>query len=177
MELKSPKRYYIFKLILFVILDVFIFLLRAQILEYLKIFIGTLMLLYSVEEIAFELVYDRKNFFHKEKPYLGFVELLIGISVLITDIPFSTVCVVWATWAILREAYEIKDIIVELKNHLPRIISGVESFIAIGLSIQLIIAPSEIGAMIHIYLLLAELICAPLVPLLDIVLPDKKKAK
>ena len=55
----------------------------------------------------------------------------------------------------------------KLKNIVPKILSGVESIVIIVFSILLLIEPGHHHAMIHLYLLMAELVIAPLTPLLD----------
>ena len=89
------------------------------------------------------------------------------IAIPSSSISFETICVVWAVWSILREAYEIKEIVIDLKSIAPRIISGVESLIMIGLSISLVLHPTLEHVMIHIYFLTVELLLSPLIPLMD----------
>lgn len=173
MEEKSHVKYFLIKLIVFVILGVVVFVFRETFVEHLKYFIGGLMLLYAVEEILFEIIYSRKHFFHKEKVYLGLIELILGLVLLIANVSYESVCIIWAVWSILRESYEIKEIIAELKCWVPRILSGVESIAVIVFSVMLILEPGEHHAMIHLYLLLVELVLTPLVPLLDELIYEK----
>ena len=93
---------------------------------------------------------------------------------LFVNFSYESVCVIWATWSILRESYEIKEIACELKNIVPKVISGVESIVVIVFSILLLIEPGHHHALIHLYLLLAELLITPLTPLLDELLTNKK---
>ena len=174
-EEKSHIKYFSIKLGLFAIIAILVFIFREPLVENLKYFIGGLMLLYGLEEILFEVLYSRHHIFHQNKIYLGFIEILLGVVVLAVPMSYESVCIIWATWSILREAYEIKEVVTELKCLAPKIISATESAVIIVFSILLIIEPGEHHAMIHLYLLLAELIISPLTPLLDEILAKKKQ--
>lgn len=175
MNEKNSIKYNLIKLGLYVVLAVLIFIFREQLVEHLKFFIGGLMILYAVEEILFIIIHHIHHILHEDKVYLGFIELILGIVLMCVNVSYESVCIIWATWSILRESYEIKEIACELKHIVPKIISGVESLVIIIFSILLIIEPGEHHAMIHLYLLLAELVIAPLTPLLDELLMKKKK--
>ena len=178
LEEKPHIKYYSIKLAIYAVLAVLVFIFREQLVANLKYFIGGLMVLYGLEEILFEVLYSRHHILHQGKIYLGFIELLLGIVILVVSMPdeleIMYVCIIWATWSILREAYEIKEIFSEIKCLLPKIISGTESAVILVFSILLIVEPGAHHAMIHLYLLLAELIISPLTPLLDETLAKKK---
>ena len=180
-EERSHVKYYAIKLAIYVVLAVLVFVFRETLVEYLKYFIGGLMLLYGLEEILFEIVFKDKHFWHKDKIYLGSIEIVFGTTLLIINLPYEAdyeaVCVVWATWSIVREAFEIKELVTEIKSWTLTIISGIESIAVIVLSVMLILEPGEHHAMIHMYLLLAELVLTPLIPMLDEIILEKKKAK
>ena len=179
---KSHILYYSIKLGIFASFAIAIFILNAHIIPHLKYFIGGLMLTYGVEETLYEIWYHGKKFYKGEKTYLGLVEIVLGVTLLF--VPFGTeeeeiiklTCLVWAAWAILREAFEIKELVLEVKSITLTIISGIESVAAIVLSIMLMCEPGEHHALFHLYFLTLELILAPLVPLLDEII-EKKKAK
>ncbi len=175
MNEKNSIKYNLIKLGLYVVLAVLIFIFKEQLIEHLKFFIGGLMFLYAVEEILFIIIHHIHHILHEDKVYLGFIELILGIVLMCVNVSYESVCIIWATWSILRESYEIKEIACELKHVVPKIISGIESLVIIVFSILLIIEPGEHHAMIHLYLLLAELVIAPLTPLLDELLMKKKK--
>lgn len=177
MEERPHIKYHAIKLGLFVILAILVFVFRVELVENLKYFIGGLMLLYGLEEILYEIIYSRSHLLHKDKVYLGFIELLLGAAMLSVPMSYESVCIIWATWSILREAYEIKEIFNEIKNIVPKILSATESAVIIVFSILLLIEPGEHHAMIHLYLLLAELIISPLTPLLDELLSKKKEVE
>lgn len=180
-EEKSHIKYLIVKLAIFVVLAVLVFVFREQLIEHLKYFIGGLMLLYGVEEVLFEVIFHGKNFWKCEKTYLGLVELILGTTLFFFPLEgnaeeiIKMTCVIWAAWSIIREAFEIRELIVEIKSVVLTIISGIESVAVIVLSVMLILEPGEHHAMIHLYLLLVELVVAPLTPLLDELLTKKSK--
>lgn len=174
MNEKNCIKYNLIKLAVYVVLAVLVFVFREKLVEHLKIFIGGLMILYAVEEVLFIVLHHVHHILHEDKVYLGFIELLLGIVLLCVDISFEGVCIIWATWSILRESYEIKEIACELKNIVPKVLSGVESIVIIVFSILLLIEPGHHHALIHLYLLMAELVIAPLTPLLDELLTKRK---
>ena len=177
-ELPKPHViYHLIKLGVFTVLAVLIFLLREWMVEHLRYFIGSLMLLYASEEVLFDMLFERKHIFHASKIYLAFAETILGVTLYVVPVSIEVTCIIWATWSILRECQEIKEIIIYLKHILPRILSGIESIAAIVISVMLIIEPGEHHAMIHIYLLLFELVLNPLVPLLDELFEKMKEAK
>ena len=174
MKEKNCIKYNLIKLVIYIVLAVLIFVFREKLIENLKYFIGGLMLLYAFEEILFIVLHHVHHLLHEDKVYLGFIELVLGIVLLTVNFSYESVCVIWATWSILRESYEIKEIACELKNIVPKIISGVESIVVIVFSILLLVEPGHHHAMIHLYLLLAELVITPLTPLLDELLEKRK---
>ena len=172
---KSHKKYFYYKLAIYFILSVCTFVFRHDLVENLKYFIGTLMIIYRLEEFLFEIIYKGKDFWKAEKLFLGFVEFIFGVFLVFAEIDIETTCIIWASWAIVRESFEIRELVVEVKSLTLTIISGIESVAVIVLSFMLILEAGEHHAMIHLYLLLVELILTPLVPLLDEIFEDKKK--
>ncbi len=171
---KALIRYFIIKLAIFVTAAVLIFIFRTTLVESLKYFIGGLMVAYSIEEIIFCFIFHGSHIHKEAKFFLGVIDLILGIVLLVCNLPYETVCVIWACWSICREAFEIFEIINELEFLLPRILSGVESVAVIVFSIMLILEPGEHHVMIHVYLLLVELVFSPLVPLIDELWQHKK---
>ena len=186
-EEKSHIKYLFVKLGIFAILSactlLSVFLFKEQLVEHLKFAIGGLMLIYGVEEILFEVLFHRKNFWKCEKTYLGFVELILGTTLFFYPLAANDeevvkmTCVIWAAWSIIREAFEIRELVVEIKSIVLTIISGIESVAVIVLSVMLILEPGEHHAIIHFYMLSIELILTPLVPLLDEIIEAKKHKK
>ena len=171
----TPFKYLVVKFVIYAILAILIFIFREKQVEHLKLFIGSLMLLYGVDGIVFEILSHGKRFIHQNKAYLGLIELIFGIVLIASPLQFDYVCIIWATWSIVRESYEIKEIIADLKTMLPRILSGVESIVVIIFSIMLLLEPGEHHTLIHMCLLTAELVLNPLVVLLDEILIARKE--
>ena len=177
MSEKKRITYLLIKLVIFTILAALVLIFREGQVANLKPFIGALMLLYGIEGLLFEILNHHSHFLHETKSYLGFVEITFGIILLVVELQFEYVCIIWATWSIIRESYEIKEIVADMKSITPRILSGVESVIVIIFSVMLIMEPGEHHATIHMILLVAELILAPLVMLLDELIVGYKEKK
>ena len=178
MTSKIHTRYLLIKLAIFTTLAAFVLIYREKLVENLQPFIGSLMIFYGLEGILYEVLCHRLHFIHSGKSYLGLIELIFGTVLLVAPLEFAYVCVIWATWSIVRESYEIKEIISDIKTIPPKILSGVESIAVIVLSIMLILEPGEHHALIHMYMLVIELILNPATVLLDellIYLKEKKK--
>ena len=177
---ENPRlfKYFIVRFIIFTLLSAAILVLHAPlVIIYLKYFIGCLLLFYAFDELLIDALYKRKNFFHNEKIYLALVELVLALTVLCGELLPQTIYVIWATWSIIRESYEVKEIFCDFKNITPRVLSGVESVVVIVFSIMLIVEPVEHHALVHSYLLVAELIVTSLVPILEMFITKKKKPK
>lgn len=179
MENKRLRFWYlVVKLAIYVAIAVCVGLFQQGLLAYLKHFIGGLMVFYGLEEILYLVLVHRARFYREDKMYFGFVELVLGVGVLFAPLAIETVCMVWATWSIMREAVEIKEVILELKSWTSRTISLIESIAVIVFSIMLIFVPDDEHATTHLRILTIELILAPLIPLMDLVLVEfKSKAK
>ena len=172
-------RYNYIKLAIYFTLAVLMLVFKEPLIEHLKYFIGGLMIVYAFEEMLFETIFSRKHFFHQSKVYLGFIELLLGLILVIVDVSYESTCIIWATWSLLRETHEVEEILAELNTLPAKLLSGIESLVVIVFSVMLIIEPTEHHAMIHLYLLFVELIVAPLTPLVDetIIKIKNKKVK
>ena len=174
---KIHTRYYIIKLSIFIVIAVLVFAFRVQLVEHLQPFIGSLMIFYGLEEMLYEILCHKLHFIHKSKTYLGLVELIFGVVLLIAPLAFEYVCIIWATWSIVRESYELKEVVSEIKTLAPKILSGAESIAVIVFSVMLILEPAEHHALIHMYLLVVELILNPFTVLLDELLIHLKEKK
>lgn len=177
---KKHLIYQLIKLGAFTALAVLVFVFRNQQVEHLKPFIGSLMLLYGIEGLFYEIFFHHLHFIHEPKSYLGLIEIIFGIVLITSPLQFEYVCIIWATWSIVRESYELKELVSDYKTLLPKILSGVESITVIVFSVLLILEPGEHHAIIHMCLLTAELILNPLVVVIDewlIYLKEKKKAE
>ena len=177
---KPHIRYFMIKFAIFLVLAVLVLIFREQQVEHLQPFIGSLMIFYGVEGIFYEAFFHKLKFIRVNKTYLGLIELILGIVVIVAPLEFAYVCIIWATWSIIRESYELKELITDIKTWPPRIISGAESIAVIVFSILLIFEPGEHHALIHMGLLVVELILNPFTVLLDEILihfKEKKQAK
>ena len=161
------KRYLIGKFVVFCLLAIAVLIIREIFVENLKYFIGGLMLLYGIEQLIIDLILNKQGDLKNTNNYLGFINLLLGMTLILANISFEGVCIIWATWSILRECIEVKESVIEIKNLPISIISGIESIVIIVFSVILIVNPTEHHALIHTFLLAAELILNPLVFLVD----------
>ena len=180
MAKKKHFIYLITKLAIFTLLAVLVLVTRDKQVEHLKPFIGSLMLLYGVEGLFYEAFFHHLHIIHEPKSYLSLIELIFGIVLIVAPLAFEYVCIIWATWSIVRESYEIKELVSDYKSITPRILSGAESVAVIVFSIMLILEPGEHHALIHMSLLVVELILNPLTVLLDEIIvhsKEKKRAK
>ena len=175
---KPHFRYHLGKLVVCSILIVLVLVFKEQLVEHLRFFIGALILAYGLDEIAFEIYCHKLKFIHKSKTYLGLIELVLGVSLLLINLDkYPAVCILWATWTIVRESYEIEELITKIKSVTLTIVSGIESIVVIVFSVMLIAQPEEHHAMIHMYLLAVEFLLNPTIPLLDEFIEKKKEEK
>lgn len=178
MTSKIHTRYLLIKLAVFTTLAVFVLIYREKLVENLQPFIGSLMIFYGFEGILYEVLSHKLHFIHVGKSYLGLIELIFGTVLLIAPLEYSYVCIIWATWSIVRESYELKEVVSDIKSIAPKVLSGAESIAVIVLSVMLILEPTEHHALIHMYMLVIELILNPTTILLDellVHLREKKK--
>lgn len=137
-----------------------------QILGYLHFLVGGVMTLYGVEGLIFSNYRAKKHFYKDYQFYLGQIEILLGIVMLSSVREFNTICVIWGTWTIVRESYELYEVSHKLSYRFPAFLSLALSVIEIIFSILLILFASEHHALTHIYLLIPEFIVIGLSPLL-----------
>lgn len=157
------KIYKIIKFVLFIALGISVFFLMDTYLEHLRFFIGGLITLYGIDGfVLWSLEKDRHEKVHFV--FKGAVQLILGICTLALFENLETVCVVWAVWAIMREADEISEYYELFIERIPCFLGFIESIVAIALSITLIMEPGEHHAKIHMYLLIVELLTAVIFP-------------
>lgn len=171
---KPHIRYHLGKLVVCIILIVLVLVFKEQLVNNLRFFIGALILAYGLDEIAFEIYCHKLDFINKSKTYLGLIELVLGVVLLAINLDYAAVCILWATWTIVRESYEIEELVTKIKSVTLTIVSGLESIAVIVFSVMLIAEPGEHHAMIHIYLLAVEFFLNPTIPLLDEFIEKKK---
>lgn len=168
------KIYHYFKLVVFIAFAVLVFVLREELLMNLQYLVGSLMLLYGLENVI--LVSIKERFQARKSIWFifGYSEVLLGLVTLIAIRNYVAVCVIWGVWSILRESLEIYEITSGEIKGIPALISGIESAVAIVFSVLLIITPGEHHAKTHIYLLIVELIITSFIPVLKELINRKR---
>lgn len=135
--------------------------------HHLRWFIGGLIVLYGSLGIL-ELSLERVKPIYEGHGFLFYaVEILLGLTTLFFIEEYSTVCIIWAVWSILRESIELQEIVSGELHPLLGALSGIESVAVIVLSVMLMIEPGEHHAMIHSYLLCVELILTGVIPVIN----------
>jgi len=163
-------KYYLFvRLFVLTVFAVLIGVFARNLLDLLHYLVGGVMLLYGLEGLIFPLLKDRKNILKEYQTFLGVIELLLGIIMVTTIRDMTTICVMWGTWTIVRESYELFETSHKFMNKFPAILSFVLSIVEIVFSVLLIISAYEDyehHALTHIYLLVPELIINAISPIL-----------
>ena len=173
------KIYCYTKLVIFIAFSVLIFIYAHELLEYLQFFIGSLMVAFGLEDIIIHLVVHKKEAFKEIKFLHGFMEVILGITMMAAISDFVVICVIWAVWSIVREMFEINEILCGKIKGSIAVVSFVESIVVFVFSFMLIITPTEHHAFTHIYLLIAELIVTAFSPVFDdlVVIPLTNQIK
>lgn len=156
------KNYKIGKFIVFMALAVSIIFLMDVYLEHLQYFIGALITMYGVDKGIMFFGVEKEN-----KPLVlceSIVQIILGVCTIILFKEISTICIIWAVWAIMREGEEIAECYELFKEKLPCLLNFGESVVAIIFSITLIMEPGEHHAKIHMILLIVELMSAVIFP-------------
>ncbi len=164
----SMKNYYIFRLVVFTAIAVLIGVFAHELLPNLHYIVGAAMILYGFEGLLFSISKSPKNIFQEYQFFLGCMELLLGIVMMSLMRNMHYICVMWGTWTIVRESFELYETSHKLLHKFPAVLSLALSIIEIVFSILLIVAAEEPyhHALTHIYLLIPELIINALSPLL-----------
>ena len=171
------KAFRISKLVCFLIGAVLVFIFRLFFVENLRWFIGGLIVLYGVLGILALALEKKKPIYEKQGFLFSAIEVLIGLTLIVFIKEYSTICVAWAVWSILRESIELEEIVAGKLHPVLAVISGIESVATIALSIVLMREPGEHHAMIHTYFLCLELILNASIPILNHKLPGKHHKK
>ena len=158
--------YYTIRLTIFIALAVLIGVYSVQLLNYLPYIVSGVMILFGLEGIIFSIVKNGKKVFADVLFFLGHVSLLLGIVVACSVREFDHICMIWGTWTIVREAFDLYEIAHKVYHRFPAVLSFVLSVVEIVFSVLLIIYASEKHALTHIYLLIPELAVNGLSPLL-----------
>ena len=171
------KTFRLSRLIAFVICAILLVVFNEFFLHNLRWFIGGLIVVYGSLGVL-GLVLAKKKPIYEGQGFLFYaVEILLGLTTLFFIEEYATVCVIWAVWSILRESVELEEIVERELHPAMAIVSGLESVAVIVLSVMLMIEPGEHHAMIHSYLLVAELILSGLIPVLNHRLKPEKEGR
>lgn len=150
----------------FVAIAVLIGVYSHHLIGYLKYLVGGVMVLFGLEGILFPVLKSPKRFYMDYQFFLGHVDILLGIVMIISMSRFDDICIVWGTWTIVRESFDLYEVGHKALNKFPAVFSLILSVTEIVFSILLIIYATEHHAMTHIYLLIPEFIINGASPLL-----------
>ncbi len=131
--------------------------------EHLKYFIGGLITIYGLDGLM-SWIFEEDRHGKVHFLFKAAVQLILGICTLTLFQNLETICIIWAVWAIMREADEISEYYELFKERIPCLLGFIESVVAIVLSVTLIMEPGEHHAKIHMYLLIVELFTAVIFP-------------
>ena len=149
------------------------FIIEADVLHYL---VSSVMILFGLEGIIYPIIKDHKKFYVDAQFYLGHVDLILGLVVIISIRQLDYVCMIWATWTIVRESFDLYEIGHKAMHGFPAFLSLALSITEIVFSVMMLLEATEHHALTHIYLLIPEFIINGMAPLLfDI--HTKRKAK
>ena len=164
----TMRYYYIFRLVAFTVFSVLIGVFAHELLPNLHYLVGAAMILYGFEGLLFTFARVKFGFYKDYQFFLGCMELLLGIVMMSLMRNMHFICVMWGTWTIVRESFELYETSHKFLHKFPAVLSLALSIIEIVFSILLIVAAEEPHhhALTHIYLLIPELIINALSPLL-----------
>ena len=170
------KKYQIIKTIAFIIFGILVLVFCNTLTNNAYFLVGGLMLMYGIEDIIVKIV---EKEFTRDVPKVAndFLIILLGVITLFlgSEEHFKSFCIIWATWAILREAWEVEEVLLHLKNKVIAIISIIESIVVIYICVTFIFEPSIEHVHIHVIVLGIELMLEVLFPLFSELLDHKKE--
>lgn len=163
------KTYQYIKFFIFLTLGTLILIFNETLIGYIPYLVGSIMLLYGIEDSIVKLcLKEISEDIGKAIDNLLIIMLGIILFFLTDPSKFSIVCIIWSTWSILREEWEIKEKAIEKSNSLVlSIVNIIESIVVIVFSVMLIFSPTEHHAHFHIILLGIELILEVVFPVID----------
>ena len=164
----TMRNYYIFRLVIFTAMAVLIGVFAHELLPNLHYLVGAAMILYGFEGLLFTFARVKFGFYKDYQFFLGCIELLLGIVMMSLMRNMHFICVMWGTWTIVRESFELYETSHKFLHKFPAVLSLALSIIEIVFSILLIVAAEEPHhhALTHIYLLIPELIINAISPIL-----------
>ena len=172
------KKYQIFKTIYFTILGILVFIFNNYLTNHAYILVSMIMLLYGIEDIVERLIrkVNKKNISRLSSNIL-IITLGIICLFLKRETDFVPLCIIWATWAILREEWELEDVINLFHNKVIMGLNIMESLAVIVISIVFIFSPTIEHIRVHVILLGVELILEVFFPILDLIFKPRKKVE
>ena len=171
----NKEKYHIIKTIVFIVLGVLILIFNQALTNNAYLLVGGLMLLYGIEDIIFKLLTKSlKKHITKFANDLLIIMLGIICFFLGPNEHFKSLCIIWATWAILREEWEIEELVMHYNNKFLAFISLLESIAVIVICVVFIFEPTIEHVHIHVIILAIELILEVLFPTVDELLGKKK---
>lgn len=153
----------------YITLGILVIVLSDLIFQELNYVVGGIMIFFGLES-AFGILLHKQFNKHYSMYMNDLLVLLLGVIMLFLKEADDkvTVCVIWGTWSILREGWEISEhIFTKEYSLIISVINVIESIIVITLSIMMIFNPVEHHIYTHIYLLGIELILEVLFPLVN----------
>ncbi len=163
------KTYQYIKFFIFLTLGTLILIFNETLIGYIPHLVGSIMLLYGIEDSIVKLCLKEINE-DIGKAIDNLLIIMLGIILFFLTDPskFTIVCIIWSTWSILREGWEIKEKAIEKSNSLVlSIVNIIESIVVIVFAVMLIFSPTEHHAHFHIILLGIELILEVVFPAID----------
>ena len=168
------SKYKNIKTLVFSALGILILIFNNYLIDKANILVGSLMILFGVEGVVIKFVKGKI----KEELSKFFNDVLIIILGIILfflgkEEQLVTLCVVWATWAILREGWEISEVFQTYKVKTIAVINIIESVIVVIISILFIFSPTLEKLHTHIIILGIELILEVMFPLSEFLILKK----
>lgn len=164
--MKTRSFYHALRFILYVAAGIAVFAFSASPVsaeaDALCLAVGISMLFYACDAFVHTFIHRAKAL-HVEQALSAVLTTLLGILLIfpIRRMPecLTVTCVVWAIWAIMREAEEITEKVIMNREHPPvALLNAAESVAVIVLSVMLLLHPGAHHAHTHLVLLGIELI-------------------
>ena len=119
--------------------------------------VGGVVIFYAAEEFIAGAM-AKKLFRGNGSLFEDFVQMIIGVLLILTSPDIVKVCIIWGIWSIIRESREMSEAIKRILNKRPGIINVAESIVVIFMSASMVLEPGLHHATVHMFLLGIELI-------------------
>ena len=172
----NRKKYHLIKTVCFIVLSILIFIFNEVLTNNAYLLVGGLMLMYGVEDLVYK-YFTKSLKTHTPKVANDLLIIMLGIICFFLgpEEHFRSLCIIWATWAILREEWEIEELVVHYRSKFLALVSFVESIAVIVICVIFIFEPTLYHVHLHVIILGFELILEVLFPILDELLGGKKE--